>query len=224
VSMSAHGIPPPAVPPLIDDQSLAPRRASDRVVTAGAYVIAGDRFVFMFGLPSGATDRLGVVRLGGHREAGETAWQCAAREVLEEASVTLRPLAPPTTYWVGPPHDPDALTAGAWASEVSVAPEEPAPLLVAWSEEAGERRLSANYLARTEDTPVPAAEAQGLLLLRARDVQRVAHKTLTLNELLRDGGQAVLRADLDPYLPLAPLLQLRALAYMLDLHPFLLSN
>jgi ADP-ribose pyrophosphatase YjhB (NUDIX family) len=193
-------------------------------VTAGAYVVAGDRFVFAFGLPAGVSDCLGVPRLGGHREAGETAWQCAAREVLEEASVALQPLPPPATYWVGPPHDPAALIAGSWEAAVDSAAEEPSPLLVAWREEVGERRLSATFLAKADGTPVPAAETQGLLLLRPQDVQRVAHKTLSLNELLRDGGQAVLRADLDPHLPLVPLLQLRALAHILERHPSLLNS
>jgi 8-oxo-dGTP pyrophosphatase MutT (NUDIX family) len=190
------------------------------VVTAGAYVVAGDRFVFVVGRPSGVTDRLGVVRLGGHREAGETAWQCAVREVREEASLAVRPLTPPATYWVGPPHDPAALAAGPWVAE---APGEPAPLVVAWNEEAGVRRLSATYLARAEGAPIPAAETQGLVLLRPRDVLRVARERLTLDGLLRGGGRAVLREQLDPHLPLEPLLQLRALAHLLDRHPSLLG-
>jgi 8-oxo-dGTP pyrophosphatase MutT (NUDIX family) len=69
-----------------------------RVATAGAYVLADGLVVFMVG-PNRAGDRLGVVRLGGHREAGETSWTCAGREVLEEASVRIRPIPPPATYW-----------------------------------------------------------------------------------------------------------------------------
>jgi hypothetical protein len=191
------------------------------VATAGAYVVAGDRFVFMFGLPAGAADRVGVARLGGHLEAGETAWECAAREVLEEVSVAMHPLAPPATYWVGPPHDPATIAAGPWGT--AGAPQEPAPLLVAWREEAGERLLSATYLARTEGTPAPAAETQGLLLLRPEDILRLARERLTLDQLLRSGGRAVLRDQLDPHLPLEPLLQLHALAQVLRRHPTLQS-
>jgi 8-oxo-dGTP pyrophosphatase MutT (NUDIX family) len=194
------------------------------VATAGAYVVTGGRFVFAVGLPSGATDRLGVARLGGHREHGETAWQCAAREVREEASLAARPLTPPATYWVGPPHDPAALAAGPWAPEEAGAPGEPAPLLVAWREEAGARRLSVTYLARAEGAPIPAAETQGLLLLRGEDVRRLARETLTLDGLLREGARAVLRDALDPRLPLAPLLQLRALAHLLQRHPALIGG
>jgi 8-oxo-dGTP pyrophosphatase MutT (NUDIX family) len=203
-----------------DDGAAAEPRIG-RVATAGAYVVAGDRFVFIFGLPAGATDRLGVARLGGHREEGETAWECAAREVLEEASVTVRSLTPPVTYWVGPPHDPAAIHTGPWRVEAS---QEPAPLLVAWREDAGERLLSATYLARAEGIPAPAAETQGLLLLRPEHVLRVARERLTLDELLRRGGRAVLRDRLDPRLPLEPLLQLRALAHILERHPALLSG
>jgi 8-oxo-dGTP pyrophosphatase MutT (NUDIX family) len=90
--------------------------------------------VFAVGLPAGATDRLGVARLGGHREHGETAWQCAAREVREEASLAVRPLTPPATYWVGPPHDPAALAAGPWAP-VSRGPQRRADVSQDWNEE-----------------------------------------------------------------------------------------
>jgi 8-oxo-dGTP pyrophosphatase MutT (NUDIX family) len=88
----------PSVGSCIVSQGSIMAAAPGRVATAGAYVVAGSaghRAVFMVGLPGSAADRLGVARLGGHRGPGETAWQRAAREVLEEASVTLQPIAPP---------------------------------------------------------------------------------------------------------------------------------
>ncbi|HLZ62576.1 MAG TPA: hypothetical protein VKR06_36995 [Ktedonosporobacter sp.] len=50
--------------------------------TAGVYVNVAGFFVFQVGLTS-AGDKLGVVRLGGHREGDESAWECATREALE---------------------------------------------------------------------------------------------------------------------------------------------
>ncbi len=62
----------------------------DQTATAGAYVLLDGRFPFIVG-PTPDGDRLAVVRLGGHREAGESPWQCAAREVMEESGVIRIP-------------------------------------------------------------------------------------------------------------------------------------
>jgi 8-oxo-dGTP pyrophosphatase MutT (NUDIX family) len=183
---------------------------ADEVVTAGAYVLCRGRFVFMVGLPLPEHDRLGVVRLGGHREPGETAWACAVREVAEESGMTGYPLAPPATYWIGPAQEPATLAAASWSAE----PGEPAaPLLVAWRSDAGRRRLSVMYLVRAEGMPAPAAETQGLLLVHPDEVLRLARERLSLATFLRDGGQAVLRVPLASDLPLEPRLQLLALAW-----------
>ncbi|BFT73587.1 hypothetical protein [Paenibacillus sp. P36] len=37
---------------------------------------------------------LAIVRLGGHREGAETAWECAQREVLDESQMRITPLTP----------------------------------------------------------------------------------------------------------------------------------
>jgi 8-oxo-dGTP pyrophosphatase MutT (NUDIX family) len=174
--------------------------------------MAGGRFVFAVGFPLPERDRLGVVRLGGHREPGESAWACAAREVEEEAGLAAHPLPPPATCWVGPGQDA-APAPGPWPGD----PEEGVPpLLVAWRPDGGRRRLSVTYLARGTGAPVPAAETQGLLLLRPEEVRRLAGGRLTLEAFLRGGGEAVLRAPLPPHLPLEPRLQLTALAVLLD--------
>jgi 8-oxo-dGTP pyrophosphatase MutT (NUDIX family) len=189
---------------------------ADEVVTAGAYVLVGGRFVFMVGFPLPARDRLGVVRLGGHREPGEPTWPCAAREVAEESGLTAHPLPPPATFWVGPGQDAAALTSGPWPAEA----EEPVPpLLVGWRLEGGRRRLSATYLVRGEGTPIPLGETQGLLLLHPDEVRRLARERLSLGTFLRDGGQALLRTPLPTHLPLEPRLQLSALAVLLDRYP-----
>jgi hypothetical protein len=185
------------------------------VATAGAYVVVDGRLPFVVGaIP--AAGRLPVIRLGGHREPGEDAWACAAREVLEEASLTARPLPPPATYWAAPPHDPAALTVAPWP----VAPGEPvAPLLVAWREDVGRRRYSLMYLAVADGPPRPAAETAGLLLLTPEDVLALVRTPVTLGAFLAAGGRAVLGADLPTDLVLEPFLQLRVLAALLARHP-----
>ena len=145
------------------------------VVTAGAYVVWRGRYVFVVGFPGDATDRLGVVRLGGHRDNRQTA----------------------------------------------------APLLVGWrpvldggdSGGGSSRRLSLTFLAEGLGDPQPAAETQGLLLVRSDDVQAIAQAPLTLGNLLDRGAETRLRTPLPTHLPLQPLTQLRVLAILLDRHP-----
>jgi 8-oxo-dGTP pyrophosphatase MutT (NUDIX family) len=72
--------------------------AMSQVVTARAYVCIGHLMPFMVG-PTLDGRRLAVIRLGGHREDGETPCQCAAREVVHEASLILTDQSPPATFW-----------------------------------------------------------------------------------------------------------------------------
>ena len=204
----------------------------DEVITASAYVLWRGRYVFMFGVPAGATDRLGVARLGGHVEAGEGPWVCAAREVQEECGLTIRPVVPPATYWIGPGQDEHSLSSemASWSVD---APDDPVPaprpLLVGWRPRLSAlgtpgRSVSPTYLTVGEGQPEPAAETQGLLLLRPTEVRAVARGSLTLAGFLDGGGEALMREPLPPHLPLVPLTQLRVLAVLLDRHPELSSG
>jgi hypothetical protein len=74
------------------------------------------------------------------------------------------------------------------------------------------------YLAQTHELPVPASEIRGLLLLTPADVLKVAQQPVTLRQYLEEGGKAILRADFDEYLLLKPLIQLRMLAHILQIH------
>jgi len=56
--------------------------------TSSAWVLVSGSFPFMVG-PDQTGKLLGVVRLGGHIEQGETPWQCAVREVKEEADLDI---------------------------------------------------------------------------------------------------------------------------------------
>ena len=162
----------------------------DLVATAGAYVLLDGRFPFMIG-PTEDGARLAVVRLGGHREAGESTWQCAAREVLEEAGLTIQAVAPPCTYWLAREDrapGQDGLVPGAWP------PEPPAahpPFLVVQGTATLPDRLSIMYLARAEGTPVPLNEARGLLLLSPAEVFALVSRPVTLAQHLRAGGLAI---------------------------------
>jgi 8-oxo-dGTP pyrophosphatase MutT (NUDIX family) len=175
------------------------------VVTASAYVLVRGLFVFQVG-PTRSGDRLGVVRLGGHVEPGESSLACAMREVFEEATLRIQPVGPPATYIV--------------ADDASLRPAPPpqselAPLLISRHAE----RLSVTYLAHSDDEPVPAAESRGLLLLDGNDVLRLTAEPLTLRQFLDNGGRAILREPLPLDLPLEPFPHLRLLPRLLALHP-----
>jgi hypothetical protein len=64
-----------------------------RVNTAGAYVCLHGFYLFAMG--TRLQHRcIPVIRLGGHREEKETGWQCAMREMFEEANLHIKPLMP----------------------------------------------------------------------------------------------------------------------------------
>jgi ADP-ribose pyrophosphatase YjhB (NUDIX family) len=184
---------------------------SARVHTAGAYVLSGGLHLFVLGaeLHQG---HIPVYRLGGHRLAHETAWQCAAREVFEEARLQITPLAPPVTYHAdGDQADPQ-LAEIPWEGD---AEQEHTPLLVVSACREGETRLSVMYLAQANGLPVPSSEVKGLLLLDEGQIHRLCRQTLTLGQYLDSGGKAILNGDFDRTLALEPFLQLRLLDKML---------
>jgi 8-oxo-dGTP pyrophosphatase MutT (NUDIX family) len=195
-----------------------------RTVTAGAYIslsALGGLVPFMVG-PTKAGDRLGVVRLGGHREPGESSWECAHREVLEEARLRITHEVPPATYRATLDEVARDLEHEDWAplvGEETICP----PLLISTRGDDPHGPLSVMYLARSDDVPEPAAEAKGLLLLDRADVDYlISAHSLTLREYLQRGGQALFAEDLPLDTPLQPFAQLRWLGQMLRQHPNLL--
>ncbi len=175
-----------------------------RIQTAGAYLWTGSRFLFQVG-PNKAGDRLGVVRLGGHLEEGESPWESVQREAMEEATVRVEPLPVPATYLT----DGGELVPVPW-------PDQPAPLLV-YEREPG--RFTPLYLTVTADPPRPAAETRGLLLLDRAWLARLVREEMTLERYLAAGGEAILREPFPAHLPLAPSYYLGLLDRLLDVHP-----
>jgi 8-oxo-dGTP pyrophosphatase MutT (NUDIX family) len=150
-----------------------------------------------------------VVRLGGHRETGETGWECAAREAYEEASIRVRHVDPPATYWV----EEDEFHAKQWIlSRV----DQVAPVVVTTRDR---QLVSPIYLGHTDDEPVPAGEARALLLLTRADIELIVTRTLTLRQYLERGGQARFRESLTLDLVLEPFGHLKILHRLVQIHP-----
>jgi hypothetical protein len=100
---------------------------SAAIGTAGAFIMIEDLFLFGIGakLHHG---RIPIYRLGGHREAGESPWECAMREIHEETHLELTAQKPSTTYLLPNGDRPDSeLETFRWQHETD---SDPAPLLV----------------------------------------------------------------------------------------------
>ena len=193
----------------------------DAVATAGAYFLVDGRFAFAVG-PAPERTSLAVYRLGGRREPGESPWQCAERELMEEAGLRISPRTPPCTYWLQLRDDDPAqetLVDGGWPEE----PSAPAPILIARGRPGLSDRLSAMYLATAEGSPEPLHEAEGLLFLAPAEIFGVLNRRVTLGQYIRAGGRAILRPGLPEHLPLEAHLQLRMLPVLLNRHPDLAS-
>jgi len=179
--------------------------------TAGAYVRTHGLYLFAIGaeLHHGY---IPVFRLGGHREETETGWQCAAREVYEETSLSIRPRIPPRTYWADGDRSEVNLMEIEWKHEGA---QENIPLLVVSYCREAKTLLSLMYWAEADEFPAPSSEVKGLLLLDEQNIHRLCQEPLTLGQYLSSGGKAILRGDFDRHLLLEPFIQLRLLSKIL---------
>ncbi|RAP76107.1 NUDIX domain-containing protein [Paenibacillus montanisoli] len=182
---------------------------SFKVTTAGAYVNSNGDFLFQVG-PTKSGTTLGVVRLGGHREDGETGWQCAMREVSEESSLTIKPIKPPITYWYEASDNPD-LVPGGWIEE------DHEPILVAKRQDSN--LITPVFLASADEAPVPAMETKGILILSPDNIKKICSERMTLGQYLESGGKAVFKEELPLHLLLEPFPHLLLLDTLIKKHP-----
>lgn len=188
-----------------------PGLATAKLNTAGAYVSIQGRYLFALGIEP-HHGRIPVVRLGGHREKDETGWQCAVREIREEASLSLRPLRPRLTYLFHaeqPEDGPSAL--GGWPERK----HEPSPFVVVAYVREDESILSLMYLSQADGNPLPSCEVRGLVLLTESEIQDLCRKPTTLRTFLEQGGQVILNGEFDLDRILEPFIQLRLLSGLL---------
>jgi hypothetical protein len=182
------------------------------VNTAGAYVCLNGLYPFAIGTQP-YNGCIPVVRLGGHREAQETGWQCAVREVFEETGLQIDLLSPKTTYLLPDGDHPEGyLEKIQWQPETE---QEHTPILVVAYCQAGKTLLSLMYLAQAHKMPTPSSEIKGLLLLEKHDIHRLCREPVTLGQYLDHGGKALLHYEFDQSLILEPLIQLRLLSRIL---------
>jgi ADP-ribose pyrophosphatase YjhB (NUDIX family) len=191
-----------------------------RINTAGAYVCLRGFYLFAIGIHP-HHGNIPIVRLGGHREANETGWQCAVREVYEEANLHIQPLPPQRTYLSAEDHLNTELQEIEWQNKFE---QEPVPCLVVGHRQEREMILSLMYLAHAEEMPTPSSEVKGLLFLTREEIHGLCEKPQTLEGFLNSGGMAMMNAVFDKTLVLEPFLQLRLLSRILRKDPDLEDN
>ena len=174
------------------------------LTTAGIFVLVDGRVLFQAG-PDQTGKQVGLVRIGGRLESGETPLDCALREAREEASISVRVIDSPTTY---------CLTL-----------EEP-PRAVAW-QNGSPRPLHASatshvFIGLSADQPSPTSETHALILLSPSELVALGESKHTLGSLQKLGSQIVLRDPTEREhlfeLPVAPRWA-GMLAEVLILHP-----
>ena len=170
--------------------------------TSGAYVLYRDRFIFQVG-PTKDGSRLGVVRLGGHREKNETALETAKREVYEEAAVHIKPLDTANTFQLRE-----------WNDEpFNIRINNPVrPILIKGSEKTS---YTVMYFSYTDTAPKPTSETKGLLLLTHQDIHQICSGKITLNDYEQNGGLSLIKSDMNKDLILHPFPQLLFLSKLL---------
>lgn len=186
-----------------------------RINTAGAYVYFRGFYLFAIGI-NPHHGNIPVVRLGGHREEQETGWQCAVREVYEEAGLHIAALPSHRTYFLDWNHPDSDLQEISWANKIE---QEPVPSLVVSHRRERHIILSLMYLAHAEEVPTLSSEVKGLLFLTGEEIHRLCREPQTLEQFLSSGGMVILNAEFDKSMVLEPFLQLQLLSRMLHIHP-----
>ena len=185
---------------------------SARINTAGAYVRVNELYLFTIGIKP-HNGQIPVIRLGGHREENETGWECAEREVLEEASLQIEPITPQNTYLI----DWDNIDAEPSIVQWQQTKQEPVPFLVVTYRHDEKVSLSLMYLAHAKGIPTPSSEVKGLLLLEESEILRLCQEPVTLENFLNNGGKAILKDEFDTSRVLEPFAQLRLLSRILQM-------
>lgn len=190
------------------------------VEKAGAFVIIKNIMPFMMG-PTPDRSALAIVRLGGHREGNETAWECAKREVFEESHMRINPMMPSMTFYC-PNTSFDREIFIEPAKEYENSKVEPRPLIMGHQNSV--QSITPIFLASSDDEPIPSMETKALMLLTRNDVLRLCSGTMTLDEFQSSGGKVLFGQKIDANLPLKPFGHLLMLSIILEKYPHVIPS
>jgi 8-oxo-dGTP pyrophosphatase MutT (NUDIX family) len=178
-------------------------------------------------LPAGLEGTaLRVGGVGGGQEPGETIWECAAREALEEVGCEVELIRSPRTYLR---ETPDGVLRQARCRD------EVAPLLFEWAERsdpapyapglpAGSRLYGAMFFGRPASPDLRPADVDGLLLMPST-LWRLVDREATIRETVEAGATLIERERIEPDLRLwsYPQESMRAVCELATRSPELLA-
>lgn len=181
---------------------------------AGVLLIESGKFVFCYG-PHHASNGVYVLRIGGHRESGESAWVCAAREAQEEASAVVRQIpANVSVQTIGTSGAECAISTLPTSAIVEGHPEE-RPLVVGRCSES-EPIITTLFLAETDGESRPNNEVFGLVKLTKEEVIEVAHKPHSFSLIQTSATPQRSNSKVSSDAPIVLSTHLCALAYCLE--------
>ena len=154
--------------------------------TVGSFIVYQDTLAFMIG-PDNSGERLGIMRLGGHIEAGENLLQSLEREINEEGSIEVRLFDSPCTFYKRNWNDSNY-------HEVTNNIElDIKPLIITGDK----TRSTAVFLSYTDEEPTPSSEACGIIFLKENDISDICLKKLKLKDFLNNGGKLIQQKEID---------------------------
>lgn len=154
--------------------------------TVGSFILYQNTFVFMIG-PDKSGEKLGIVRLGGHIKENENYIQALKREIEEEASVKVKLINSPYSFYKRNWDDK------CYYEITDNMPLEIKPLIITGDE----ARSTAVFFAYTEELPKPSSEAYGIILLKGNDIKDICSKKTCLKDFLKNGGTLIQQKEFD---------------------------
>lgn len=154
--------------------------------TVGAFIRYEDTLVFMIG-PDSSGEKLGIVRLGGHVEQGESLLQALEREIKEEGSIKVKLLDSPCTLYKNIWEDSD------YFDITDLINWNVKPLVI----KKDKLSSTAVFLSYTEEEPKPSSEAYGLVFLKDKDIINICSNRLTLRDFIDGGGKFIRQKEIN---------------------------
>lgn len=171
--------------------------------TVGVLMLYEGTLAFMIG-PDNSGDRLGIVRLGGHIEENEDVIDALIREVKEEASISVKILSSPRTYYLRE-----------WDAVEYIEMDSSSFTIKPFIVKGDAIRSSAIFLSYAKQQPIPSSEAHGIIFLDEKQIIEICTRTMKLREFLDSGGKLIQQKSINHNMEIYAGVHLRTLYNMI---------